>query len=494
MRVPSRFRIAASAVTLAGCDLPAMLPRACAVPDYHVLTSVLDDCQDAHRAACKAWLECATPEATHHGADSNGAVAERSRTSANAGREGELVRIARWAIKRVVRAAGEFVSTSAQAHSRDLYWCCTLAECHLADALQAVQAQQHPQMMQHVRAQLARAVQSTHWHGAAGSKVGTLIAQGAEHSAVATSASNGWQSIAAAFAQELWRLLDVYVNAQQLPGSVCLEAVRRSHSMASALDTAALALLTAVPQQWAPPILAATMPKWQPSAPNLQQHSPFRLRLPKPVRRGHAWLQGRAWQALASLVPLTLPAAADLSEGMVVATPPLHSIPLTWRPTEFDCRSSNGRRLAQAHLQALHHELPDSSAAAARSGVVLLRGLAHKWPACRQWSVQHLVRHAGSLQGSVRIAPTASFPFVQPHIGDALAEVCGEQAVPSTERQVLSKTAASLAFAFAFVPVHLALCHVDSTLCPWHAEHDLQHTMYAQGSALGAMYCPWCAA
>mmetsp|Transcript_3293 Transcript_3293/g.9462 ORF Transcript_3293/g.9462 Transcript_3293/m.9462 type:complete len:527 (+) Transcript_3293:633-2213(+) len=95
--LPASFEITASAALVAGLDMAALLPASAAAPRPVVLPSLADDVLAATAAVRKA---------------------------ANAEDVEGAIRSARWALKRILRAAFEASAEHVEWYTRDLYWCC----------------------------------------------------------------------------------------------------------------------------------------------------------------------------------------------------------------------------------------------------------------------------------------------------------------------------------------------------------------------------------
>jgi hypothetical protein len=380
LQLPGRFRLAASVAALSGVDLPRLLPRACATPGHGVLVHLVADCARAQAAAQRAVATGDLPQAR---------------------------RVARWAVKRAVRGAGELVATGARAHSRDLYWCCKLAEEHLEGVLAGLAAQHPHAMSEHVAASISAAVRA--FDGADNSDDAATRAAGA----------HTWHSHAASFSHGLWQLLEAYVAAPELSVGALVDTVHRATALAAALDAAALAKMSTAPADWRPAVPGLPARTGSPARP--RQHAPLRA-------IGHALQE--------TMLPLACHARRGRVHGCLDgAAAPQHRIPITRSITDFDCRCAEGHAAAAAHFDALASGplgLTDCTDAAP----VVLRGGAAARPAWGTWSIDALVRRAGGMRGSVRVAPSLAFPFVQPHVAAALRAIAVEAALPSTTRQV----------------------------------------------------------
>ena len=431
LQVPGAFQLAASAVTLAGADLPAALPRRCAVPPAAALCGVLDDCEAAARAMARGAaphaaqpLGCADVFSASQQAEATTPAAPRAaRDTAHA--HAQVVRAVRWAAKRVIRAAGEAVLRECNTYTRDLFWCCQLADEHLDSALSSVLSQHGQAMRGHVLCMMRQ--------NGAGTAQDLAAAQRADELHVA----------ARLLIEQLWAALDLYVQADGLQAAALHSGMRRMLLLAEALDAVALATMTAVPAG----LFNAADGGSQAAAQNAalttcavtSRHVEGSVALGAPVNRksskrarsglevAHSWLSRlRQICSNAATAAAAAALAADFRLGsrLVVAVAPHHGNPLTAGVTEFDFQSAAGRAAAEAHFATLHR----SPLAMAAAGPVVFRGGAAAWRACGRWTVQAIVRRAGGCRCRVRIAPGPEFPFVQPRHAEALATVAGSAA------------------------------------------------------------------
>lgn len=471
MQVPGCFRLAAASVTLAGLDLPRLLPRACAAPRHDALVGVLDDAETACAAIARrcgqgrhmgtgataqqlpARDECTLASNGAGDGDSETArVSEQDKAAPEGtrqqmpGEQQEVQRIARWAIKRVIRSAGELVQDSARAHSRDLYWCCELNSRHAARTLRQLESQQPHAMTAHVRLSMCDALLRAH------ERTPRVVSQAEDQISSEAAAALSclrergaqnvtWEQLAHALATCLWCLLNVYVAAPDLPSAQLQRAVLAARHVATALDAAALFSMTAVPNDWLPKRHSAYhMQEVSKTPSRVRKYSAARM--PQPLLRARRRVAASVAAMREAVLQVTARLAAErkqLHTGLAGASPLTHSIPVRHSVLEIDCCSAAGRAASAEHFAALSAD----ALALATAAPVVLRGGCAAWRAVGGsggggggWSVDALVAAAGAAQGRVRVAPTEVFPFVQPRVAAALAAIAGEAALPSTTRDV----------------------------------------------------------
>ena len=458
LQLPGHFRLAAASATLSGVDLPRLLPRACATPGHDTLLSVLDDCEDA----------CAAIAALRHGSSgqaatatsqfndvggvlaclhADGSIAPRrtaSDVADSAHEQEQLRRIVRWAIKRALRGAGELVQEQAHAHSRDLFWCCELTSTHAAPVLGDLAAQQPHAMAMHVQQTMRNALAEAFDEMVLVKSPPMSEQLAADTKRLLQFESNSrqdyeWDALAGSLAACLWCLLNVYINAHAMSPADLQRTVHCAWHVARALDAAALFKLTAVPTNWlGEPYTASAQLRACVRRPVAARKRRRRaLQLPPLLTKRAKQAGEAAREAVLQTVARAVAFSEMLHAGLGGAPPPLHNISCCRQLTEFDCRAAAGRADAAAHFAMLAAD----PLLLASAPPVVLRGGCAAWPAAGGgggdgWSADTLVAAAGFARGRVRLAPSPAFPFVQPRIAAAVAEICGEAALPSTTREV----------------------------------------------------------
>lgn len=232
-QIPGAFELASSAVTVFGVNLPRRLPRFCTAARYDVVLALRDDCDRAAAAAQDAATETAA-----------------------------LAPIVRWAIKRVIRAAGELVRVEAACFTRDLFWCCRLTEQHMGAVLARIVAEHGDSMAAWLQRTAANLVPQE----AADSNSGGFLEHmrrsfGSPAPQASPPAAPPLPLAAEALAAELWELLAVYVAADRVAPRGLHQAIARTQRAADTLDAIALAFMTAVPRDWLPPVDDCTAPQ-----------------------------------------------------------------------------------------------------------------------------------------------------------------------------------------------------------------------------------------
>ena len=401
LSLPGHFELGALACTVFGVDLPGQLPRICTRPPRQLLLSVTDDCAAALDAVRDMRAKLCDGEAQ---------TARRA---------------TRWALKRVVRAAAELTHEAAATYSRDLYWCCEDAERHLPACLQRIAQLHHPAMLQHV-VHVAR------------HRLGLRQPSQVVAAKRPTDAESNF--IAATIAREVWRLAQLYVDCAALAPGQLEDAAHDAAQLAEVLQACALAQLTCMPcgypfENTGSAQLAHEQKNIGPSKQQgLQGQASLPGQQPPPVAAHGKRRSVQSWLGLQHAASWLLRGVQEpsLRAHIAGAAPPQHAVPITHTMLEFDCASAQGRIAAGVHLAALSAD----PLAFATSEPLVLRGVAAGWRACEQWSLDHLVRRAGAARGRVRVSRSLAFPFVQPQLAAAAADVCRCDVAPTWTQQV----------------------------------------------------------
>jgi hypothetical protein len=165
------------------------------------------------------------------------------------GSRGEAVRIVRWMVKRVLRAAGELVAHEAGVYSRDLFWCCKLAEASLPGILNRLHTDSCPAMRQHVSCAVNNAIlRHPAGYDTARFDSAEKAAQVEADAVPSTYSSKENVTPEQQLCAGLWNLLELYVAAPELEQDALLATGERAVRMAAALDAVSFAYLSATPR------------------------------------------------------------------------------------------------------------------------------------------------------------------------------------------------------------------------------------------------------
>ncbi|EFN58944.1 hypothetical protein CHLNCDRAFT_140939 [Chlorella variabilis] len=378
------FQLKTQAVCLHGWDLPRLLPDVAALPQLHLLPTLVQE------------VEAAVRDAARPGAAAPGSSADAA------------IRGLRWALKRCLRAAFELylccssgagsagsssssssssspgtvtTTTSSRVFTRDLYWCLEYA------------ARRHPAL----RPQLAAALQLYVELGPEGSFGGQQMQQAGQAHQEAEQQVQRQHPEQREPPPRQQRLEEAAALAVQLAGRIDLLSTSSTTSTTTA-------------RQGAGGTAGSGAARWQ------------RLRV-------------RLWAATAG--------AGMEAELVGAPPPPVVAAAVAGELLTLDWWQEAARQQAAAIIWAAaagqeQAVVPDEAGycSAGTGGLaglapqpVLLKGAAAHWPALRRWSLRYLV--AAGLEGRSRVAPSLHFPFTEPSLAVVLAGQQGVAALPS---------------------------------------------------------------
>lgn len=418
-RIPDSFNLAATSAVVEGLDLPAMLPAQLRVPEHTILQSLAADVQDALRST-QHPLE---PGHTH--AQSGAfdrlqklvspvlrAVGGASRHVSDRSVQRQR-RVARWVIKRCIRAAFELVQTEARCYTRDLYWCCEAVQQHLPRALSKVQRQHAPAVTTAIHSSLSSLDEIL----PPAASIHDLDKDCGHH-------DSSWKLTGV-----LWHLLEQYVAMEELPSQDVIGSTRSALRVVAVLDLLALAYMTTAPDRWRPgpgSMLSAHLlqaPRHTVEPPDSVANI-LRVATHSTIRDNRSLDQTRIAMAQ------ELASSELLEKNMVCAS--VSSLPAAQPIREFSWSDAHDREAVCGLLESLQEDV----VTAATFEPLLIRGGANSWLADRDWSIDQLVMRAADMRGTVRVSPSCQFPFVMPEHAAALADLAGPATSPTVTRHV----------------------------------------------------------
>lgn len=424
-RIPESFNLAAASTVVEGVDLPAMLPAQLRVPEYTTLQFLAADVRYALQASQQALeKEQIQAKSTAFGrlkllaSTVFGASGAASKYSSNSSAQ-RHTRVARWVIKRCIRAAFELVQAEAHCYTRDLYWCCNAVQQHLPDTLSTLQQQHPPAVTTAVKKALA-----------------SLDKYVPKHHTSNDDCSHKQDSRKLAGA--LWFLLEQYVSMHELSSKDVMRSTRAALRVVTVLDVLALACMTTVPDQWRPgcEVLEAAR-LLEAGHGNVEPPSGVSSILSESshLDHAHATSQDEIEQARISAAQKAA-AQGLLEDNMVCAS--VSDLPAAPPVREFFWENALEKEAVCVLLEALQKD----AVTAATFEPFVIRGGANSWLDGNKWSIDQLVMRAGDMRGTVRVSPSREFPFVMPAHADALAELAGRGSAPTMTTEARFQAAA----------------------------------------------------
>lgn len=416
-RIPDSFNLAATSAVVEGLDLPAMLPAQLRVPEFFILQSLAADVQDALRSTQQP-LERGRTLAQSGAFNPLQRLVEPvlravgGSTRDTSGRSDQRQRrVARWVIKRCIRAAFELVQTEAQCYTRDLYWCCEAVQQHLPRALSKMQQQHAPAVTSAIQKSLSSL------DGIVPSI--TLIRK--------VDKDSGHHDGSWKLAGAMWHLLDRYVAMEELPRQDVVGSTRAALRVVAVLDLLALAYMTTVPDQWRPGPGSNLPAQLLQASSNAVEPPDSVASILRAVPHSVSWdnLDQTRFAVAQDLASRKL-----LEENMVCAA--VNLLPAAQSVREFAWSDAHDREAVCGVMETLQEDV----VAAATFEPIVIRGGANSWLADHDWSIDQLVMRATDMRGTVRVSPSCQFPFVMPQHAAALANLAGPATSPSVTRHV----------------------------------------------------------
>lgn len=420
-RMPDSFHLAASSAVLVGLNLPDMLPPELRVPEHNILQSLGIDVADALRSTQQAR----DTEETR----SNSRLLDRLQTIIRGHTPQKAVihirpskRVARWIIKRCIRAGFELVQREARCYTRDLYWCCRAVQQYLYTTLASVKRHHSPAMWAAIQNALLKLPRST---------VSPQPLKEHHQHEQQCDLDGESQRLAA----ELWSLLEKYVGIDALSSQDVVNVTRSALRVVAVLDLLALAYMTTVPDRWRPGSdLLASMKLPQGSS----GHDLPSGQTSETLKRAATYHTATKSQDPRQLVKARIAVAHELADqGLLqnnLLCADVSRLPAARPVHEYHWDDRCDRYAVTALLDSLEKDV----VAAATFEPFVIRGGARSWPAVKRWTIDHLVRRGSDLSGTVRVSPSPEFPFVMAQHAAALVEVAGPGSPPTTTRNVRS--------------------------------------------------------